>query len=165
MVQQTIGVELILNGELRLLRLFKALPDRMRKKAISGPVREEAKKARLRIVGKITSEHLVVTGTYREAWRRTPVKKSSRTRAIVRLGPIWPHRDTLDVMKGDKWYYPAAIEYGHTGKSGTVKPYPHARPAIDDTIDTNRRRLINDIRNGIEKQWSLMVGGAGNATK
>ena len=66
----------------------------------------------------------------------------------MRLGLELPQRSDLGIPEGDKYYYPLAVEYGHTN----APAHPYIRPAIDDYREEEFAKLASDIGKGIERE-------------
>lgn len=63
-----------------------------------------------------------------------------------------PSRASLGISPGDKWYYPAILEYG----SPTMTAKSPIRRAVNQNQDREQGKLVRDISKGIKNQWKRL---------
>lgn len=142
-------VDISIVGDKALQRKLKRLAGKVQRKVVRVALRKAARRIRERIIQNVSGAPVgVITGEYRAAWKSSKVRAGGGKRGLIRLGIAFPSREILGIAPEDKSYYPAAIEYGHDG----VPAHPHVRPAVDDNIDAERRKIGRDIGKAIERE-------------
>jgi Arc/MetJ family transcription regulator len=162
-------VDINVLGDEALARKLRKLPLKSQKKAVRPALRASAKRVKKYVIDNISGSPLaVVTGSYREAWRRSKVRVGKQRRGRIAVGIVYPTRSELDISPGDKYYYPFALEYGRSARGrgtkntdaglsrsarGTkdVRAIPHVRPAVDDHARVEKRLIGVHIGREIEK--------------
>jgi hypothetical protein len=115
-------------GDRELERKLRTLAGPMQRKIVRAALRESAKRTLPRVISNLSGEPVGVrTGTLRAAFAAQKVR-AGRSRRGIRLGITFPTRDELGIAPDDPYFYPAAVEYGHSG----VAARPFLRPAVDN---------------------------------
>lgn len=139
-----------LDGGRALERKFKRFPDklqaRIRRKALKASVLRLQQEMLINLSGRVANEQ---TGTLVNALEsEKPTARTRKRKGIVSSGIRMPSRARLGIRKGDKHYWPLALEYGHRGPKGKgkfVRARKFARRAIDDHIGREVLLLGRDI--------------------
>lgn len=86
-------------------------------------------------------------GTLKRALKATKIDRET-TRISVAVNWPMPIRSLVGVAPGDKYYWPAHVEYGH----GNVPPNPYIRGTVNAMEAAEFRKIGSDIGRGIEKK-------------
>lgn len=140
--------EITLQGSKELARLLTSLP-----KAMEEEIVKEACDAGAEVVlASIQSRTPVRTGKLREKLRIVPAR--ARYRGLISALVTTPTRAELGVSKDDPYYWPAALEYGHSrkladGRIKSTKAFPFMRDGFDaaenQAADTVRRKVEEGV--------------------
>lgn len=119
------------------------------KKVVAPALRKSAKRAKNRIITKISGEIINInTGNFLRAWSGAKIRVGrGNRRDFVRLGISVPDREAFGISADDKHFYPYALEYG----TATMPARPHMRTSIDDYRTRELPLIGKDIADGIEK--------------
>lgn len=143
------AVDISVLGDKQLERKLARLLAKTQKKIVRQAIRKEAKEAKKRVVGNIEKQDLVKTRVMLNAYRSAKIRTASnKPRSVIRIGVENPKRDDLGISADDKYYYPYAVEFGHSG----AKAYPFIRPAIDEHQAKSKRRVAAEIAAGIHRE-------------
>lgn len=127
---------------------LSSIVDKAQKSIVATALRKESFRTRRRIVANILSQGLVRSGTMLKGYQAAKVRRTRAGRGLIRLGVENPTRDVLNIGPRDKFYYPYAVEFGHSG----ARPKPFIRPAVDEHKDASYKAIGNDIGIGIIRQ-------------
>ncbi|MGH6867175.1 MAG: hypothetical protein ACREDO_13670 [Methyloceanibacter sp.] len=144
-------IDISVLGDEALSKRLTALPFKVQRKLVSKSLRAAAKRAKQRIIHNLSGGIVQVrTGTLLRAFERAPIRvQSSSPRRRLRIGPEFPRREALGIRPDDKYYYPAAVEYGH----GRVRARPFLREAVDKHETAEIARIASDIGRLIESEF------------
>lgn len=141
-------VDISMLGDKELQRKLNRLASPRAKAVVRAALRKGAKRAKQRVIANLSGAPVQVrTGELRAAFANAKIR-SERMRGAIRLGVTLPTRAELGIAAGDKFYYPYAVEYGHSG----APAYPFIRPAVDDHEAEEVAAIGRDIGAGIEKE-------------
>lgn len=140
-------VDITVFGDRELERKLAKLEKTVQKKLIRRVFRKHGEVLRARIVGFLSGDPVEPrTGRLRAAMQAAPIRSSSESRQLIRIGIVWPTRAEFGIDPDDPVFYPAVVEYGH----GTVPARPYMRPAIDNYAKFDmhriRRRLARELK-------------------
>lgn len=139
-------IDISVTGDKELQRILNRLPDKLQKKIARNAIRKSAKRARDRIVANIRKLNLIKTGRLLAAFEYAPIRSQSSTpRSLIRIGVGFPYREQLGISPDDKYFYPAALEFGHP----RAPAYPFMRPAIDEHKQEEFATIGKDIGEGV----------------
>ncbi len=142
------AIDISVFGDKALERKFARLGPKLEKKIMRPVLRKAAK----RIRPAIAQAAPVDTGRLKAALATAPIR-SIRSRTQIRIVVKMPERDALGIPDGAKGYYPYAIEYGCTKKSGrVVAARSYIRATVDARMDSEHTALRRDIQRGIIKE-------------
>ncbi len=117
------------------------------RKVLSKALRDEAKRAKKRIIRNVSGLGRP-TGTLLRAFKGAKVKSQAKKRTTVRIGVDWPTREKFGISPADPYFWPAAVEYGHPNAA----PHPYLRPAIDGHKTQSERDIGSDVGRLITQQ-------------
>ena len=154
------AVDIRLIGDKALIRALSKLPVTSQKKAVRPALRKAAKRLRGHIVENVSGTPVgVVSGRTLAAFTAARIRALKRSRSAIGVGVVMPTREELGIDPGDKWFHPAATEYGTVEREG--------RGSIDETrfirdaVDIHKAREIatlgTDIGKGIERHWRRLT--------
>ena len=150
-------VDIRLIGDKRLIRALKKLPGVAQKKAVRPGLRRSAKRLKAHVVTNLSGDPVgIESGRWVAATIATPIRAMKRSRVALGVGFAMPTREELGIDPKDKWYYPAAVEYGTTERAGGRGSVPELRPirsAVDDHRAQELATIGRDIGTGIEREW------------
>jgi len=132
------GVDISLIGDKELQRKFKTLVGKVQKKIARKAIRAGAKI----VLADAKNRAPVLSGKLKKSLKVKAIKRSRSTIGVlVQTGT----REKLNIPEGSKYYYPAAVEYGHGG----VAAKPFLRPALDTNADRALSTIQRELWNGI----------------
>jgi len=145
-------IDISLLGDKELERKLAGLADKLQRKVVRTALHKTLNKIVKKEIVRRLSGHPVQskTGRLRAAMKRGRVRSSAGRKArrtIARAIPL-PPREELGIDPDDKFYYPAAVEYGH----GNVPPKSFLRAAVDDNEERIKKHLARLIGEGIERE-------------
>jgi len=141
-------------GDKELQRKLHELEYGAQAKAVRPALRKSAKRLKAEVIRRIP----VGSGNYLKVWKRTKIRKGAAKRGLTRLGIVAPTREELGISPNDQWFWPYALEYGHTSRGIRVFARPHMRPAVDENKASELRRIGSDIGTEIEKIFKKRSG-------
>ncbi len=150
------AIDISILGDKELEKKLAALgSEAAQKKAVRPALRKSIKRIRTRVI-----QHLsglpVQPQTGRLLVGMASVKPQSLRRSRGTLGVVlpFPSREQLGIDPKDKYFYPAAVEYGHVRGAGksAAPPHPFIRPAVDNNSERELSLIAADIGKGIIKQ-------------
>lgn len=97
--------------------------------------------------GNVTGGQSPAPGTLKRALKATKINRRTKRFGVSVAWPM-PERHLLGIDPGDKYYYPAHVEYGHGG----VPPNPYIRGTVNAMEAAEFRKIGADIGKGIEKK-------------
>ena len=142
--------ETTLNGTKELARLLSSLPKAMEEEIVA-----EACDAGAEIVlASIQSRAPVLTGQLRQKMRIVPAR--TRYRGLMSALVTTPTRAELGVAKDDPYYWPAALEYGHSrkladGSIKTTRAFPFMRNGFDAVENEAADVVRKKVEEGIDR--------------
>jgi len=148
MARPVIDITMIGDKELER-KLARLATPASQKRAIRPSLRASAKRLKAEVVANLSG--LVVspkTGRLLTAMQAQKVGALPRSRALIGVGLPMPTRQELGIDPKDKYYYPAAVEYGHPG----APPYPYTRGAVDRNAARELHTIGTDIGKAIERE-------------
>lgn len=130
---------------------FRQLAGPQQRSVMRSALRKSGKRIKGRIETNLGGAVVKVqTGNLREAFRSAEiVSKARKGRVVVGIAP--PTRAELGISADDTSYFPYAIEYGHV----RAPAHPYIRPAVDEDIDGERRRIREDVGKGIDRLFRV----------
>lgn len=141
-------IDISLLGDRALERELARLPRVVQRRVVARAIRAAAYRVRSRIVANIDAGDLILSGRMRAAFSRAKVRQQSHIRALIRIGPIWPTRAELGIAADDPWYYPTAVEFGHS----RAPAHPFVVPAVDENRSEEIAILRREIGAGIKRE-------------
>lgn len=145
------SIDISVLGDEALSKRLTALSFKVQRKLVSKVLRSAAKRAKQRIVHNLSGGIVQVqTGALLRAFERAPIRvQSSSPRKRIRIGPEFPRREALGIATDDRFYYPAALEYGH----GRVRARPFLRESVDKHKTAEVARIAGEIGTLIEREF------------
>lgn len=135
-------VDISVVGDKKLEKKFRRLALKDQKKVTRKAMRDGAKRAKGRIVDNIKADDLIDSGNMLNAFQKTKIRsQTGKSRSIIRIGPLMPTRDELNIDANDKFYYPAALE----------KRFRFMKNAIDKFRVSEIKQIGRDIGLGIQR--------------
>lgn len=143
-------------GGKALERALSQLPDRIQRKVVRQSLRKSAKRVNTYIVQHLSGIPVSPdTGRWLIAQSAQKPKSGKRSRRGVRIELPYPTREELGIAAGDKYFYPAAIEYG-TQKTrqgrGPLPAFAPIRRAVNENTEKEHRLMGAEIGKGIERE-------------
>jgi HK97 gp10 family phage protein len=162
-------MQITISGDSEIIKALEAMGQKAAKKIVNPAVKKGiepiAMACRVNAVmnvggemGKLISENIIVKG-------QAGKKKSYIVSAMINPAEesfIHITKGSYSVLgglaKGKRYYIPSAIEFGHSipGNGGTgskdIPAYPFMRPAFDANIETCKKIIEGEVRNGLAKK-------------
>lgn len=149
-------IDISLLGDKALIRALAQLPDRIQRKVVRQSLRRSAKRVNGYIVQHLSGIPVAPdSGRWLIAQSAQKPKAAKRSRRGVRMEVSYPEREQLGIAPGDKYFYPAAIEYGTTKTRQGRGPLPAFAPirrAINENTAKEHALMGAEIGKGIERE-------------
>lgn len=137
-------------GDKELDRILAKLPDKVQARAIAPALRASNKRFQTVAVQKLSGFPVQPqTGRLLIAMAGQQIAKVKMRRELgVKFGLKFPEREQLGIDPKDKYFYPAAVEYGHIKGKGkaAAPPRSYLRAAVDENLGTERQKIAQDIK-------------------
>lgn len=146
-------IDISVFGDKALQRRLQRVATTTQRKIVRQALRASAKRIKPYVLQNIQSKLGQRTGAYYKAWKRAKIRSGATRRGMIRLGIAMPTREEFGIAPGDKYFYPAALEYGQKRGNRHVPARPHIRPAVDNNKGREFRQISRDIGRGITKAW------------
>ena len=139
-------VDISLLGGKELQRTFRELPLKLQKSI----VRKANTKAMKPILASVRSRTPVLTGNLRRGIKSRAMKVRRRGSVIGRI-LLLPTRADLGISPSDKYYYPAAVEYGHDAVTGVNFLRGGFDAAEGEAFEILKREIVAGIEREAKK--------------
>lgn len=147
MAQPVVDISVV--GVKAVSAMLGKLPDAAQKKAVRFALRRSAKRLKGHIVTNLSGHPVAPrSGRLLAAMKRVKVQALKRSRTRVGVFVALPTREELGIAPDDPYYYPAAVEYGHS--RAPAKRF--IRNAVNDHEAEELRMIGTDIGKGIERE-------------
>ncbi len=133
-------IDISLMGDRKLQRKLKRLPIVVQRKIVRHALREAARP----VLATAKALVPVDTGRLKKSLKIRSAGKRGQAGIVVRTGT----RAELGIPEDAKYFYPAALEFGH----GNVPAYPFLRPALDQNRPRALKIIARELGAGIERE-------------
>jgi hypothetical protein len=142
-------VDISVFGNKALERDLASFPPGVQKKVVRPVLRRSLKRLKAHVVRNL-SGHPVSPDSGRYLAAMIAAKPHALKRSRTRIGVAFdmPPRTELGIPPGYKWYYPAAVEYGHPRASAKAP----IRRAVNAHTNEELGAMGRDIGRGIERE-------------
>lgn len=146
-------IDITVLGDKQLEKALAAMPAALQKKAVRPALREQAKRERGYIIENLSGKKVSPdTGAWLAGMKHAKIRALKRSRTMMGYRVSYPTREELGIGPTDKYFYPAAVEYGHTGNRGTVQAFRVVRDAVDEHARGDFPKIARRIRRGVVEQ-------------
>ncbi len=149
-------IDISILGDKALERGLSQLHGRIQRKVVRQSLRKSAKRLNAAIVQNLSGIPVAPdSGRWLTAQKAQKPISGKRSRRGVRIEVGYPSREALGIAAKDKYYYPAAIEYGTTKTRKGRGPLPAFAPirrAVNEHTKTEHRLIGLEIGQGIERE-------------
>ncbi len=142
------SIDLTLTGDNKLRNKLDKLERRLGKTIVNRAMRASAKRLRPLIAAAVPVDR----GVLKKEIGRAKIRVLKRRR-VVGVGIQMPTREALGIPDSAKGYYPFAVEYGYTHRSGTHVPAnSYVRKTVDTQTPREQAQIGRDIGSEIERR-------------
>ncbi|KKN27514.1 hypothetical protein LCGC14_0863980 [marine sediment metagenome] len=149
-------IDISILGDKALERALSQLPDRIQRKVVRQSLHKSAKRVNGYLIRNLSGIPVAPdSGKWLAAQTAQKPKSGKRSRRGVRIELGFPTREELGIPAGDKYFYPAAIEYGtHKTRQGRgpLPAFAPVRRAVNENTDKEHRLMGTEIGQGIERE-------------
>lgn len=148
-----LAIDISILGDKRLDKMLATLEPKVQKRVLRKTLRASTKRLKVEVVTRLAGPNVHPldkrgTGGWMAQQKKVAVKALKRSRGRMGYTLPFPTREALGISPDDKFFYPAAVEYGH----------PHApakapiRTAVNSRTSLELSIIARETGKGIERE-------------
>lgn len=146
-------VDISVLGDKKLEKMLATLEPKVQKRVMRKTLRNSTKRLKVEIIKNLSGNPVHIldkrgTGGWAAQQKKVPVKALKRSRGRIGYTLPFPTREALGIASDDKFFYPAAVEYGHPRASAKAP----IRTAVNSRTDLELAIIAREIGKGIERE-------------
>lgn len=148
-----LAIDISVLGDKKLEKMLAKLEPKVQKRVMRKTLRASTKRLKVEVIKNLSGDPVHIldkrgTGGWAAQQKKVPVKALKRSRGRMGYTLPFPTREALGISPEDKFFYPAAVEYGHprAPAKAPIRSAVNSRSAVELSI------IAREIGRGIERE-------------